>query len=346
MSNALTGPTSTLGIELSKGANTYFDRLNKLGGIHGRPVELMGLDDGYEPENTVINTKKFIEKDVLALFGYVGTPTSHSIMPLLTKTKIPYLMPFTGADFLRTSTNNIFNLRASYAQELAVQLEYLTSVQAYKKIALVIQADEFGLAAQRVVNKVLAEKHLKVVTTARYRRNTNNIQEAFTQLMKQPVDAVIFVGTYQPFVDLIRLSNKQGLNALFTGLSFIGAHNLFNELPANSRVIVSEVMPDPKSCGGKICQQFRYDMAAAGFTQLNRVQFEGYINAFVFNEVAKQCQVKLTQQCLIEQFELFEYQDSSLTISFKPKKSQGVKPVYFSFSYALEKKNLSPLINH
>ena len=162
MSNALSGPASDLGKELSKGANTYFSRLNERGGINGRPVELISLDDGYEPKKTVINTKKLIDQQVLALFSYVGTPTSYAIMPLLINSQIPYLMPFTGADFLRSPpSNNIINLRASYYQELAAQVDYLIKSQKHKKIALVIQADEFGLTAQTAVNKILKDKNYK-----------------------------------------------------------------------------------------------------------------------------------------------------------------------------------------
>ncbi|KGJ96105.1 hypothetical protein GAB14E_0052 [Colwellia psychrerythraea] len=137
MSNALIGPTSDLGIELSKGANTYFNRMNKFGGIHNRLITIISLDDGYEPKNTVRNTKNLIEQEVLALFNYVGTPTSHAILPILTKSQVPYLMPFTGADFLRKPTsNNIFNLRASYYQEMKSQIDYLINIQNVKKNCL------------------------------------------------------------------------------------------------------------------------------------------------------------------------------------------------------------------
>lgn len=339
MSIALSGPTSDLGKELKKGALTYFNQLNKLGGVHGRPVELISLDDGYEPNKTVLNTKKLIEKEVLALFGYVGTPTSHAIMPILIKSKVPYLMPFTGADFLRSpSTVNIFNLRASYYQEMKSQVEYLITVQKVKNIALVIQADEFGLTAQRAVNKILSDKKLTNVLTVRYRRNSNNMKDAVTKLAAQPVDAVIFVGTYQPFIHLINLAHLQGLDILFTSLSFIGSHNLMGQIPLSSKVILSEVMPDPKACDWQLCQQFIMDMKREGYTKLNRIQLEGYLNAFVFTQVAKQCHKDLNRQCLLSQFSQFNYQDNALKISFNSENNQGLQQVYFSFSKAIKKK--------
>jgi len=346
MSNALSGPAASLGQELKKGANVYFNRLNQNGGINGSPVELISLDDGYEPENTVNNTKKLMQLQVLALFGYIGTPTSHAIMPILKKSKIPYLMPFTGADFLRSPNHsNILNLRASYYQELEAQVDYLIAIKKFKRVALVIQADEFGLSAQRAVNKILTDKALSLTLTARFQRNSNDIKRALSQLSEQPLDAVIFVGTYQPFINLINLANAQQLDVLFTSLSFIGSHNILNKLPPSSKVIISEVMPEPEACQWQVCQQFINDMNDAGYKELNRVQLEGYLNAFFFSQVAKRCEGNLTRQCLLSQFEQFNYEGKSLKFNFS-QTNQGLQQVFFSYSQAANKQSLSPALTH
>jgi ABC-type branched-subunit amino acid transport system substrate-binding protein len=335
VSNALSGPVLNLGKGLNQGSNTYFNRLNSQGGINGRSVELISFDDAYEPSNTVINTKKLIEQQVLALFGYVGTPTSHAIMPMLNISEIPFLLPFTGADFLRSPIHsNIFNLRASYYQEIKAQVDYLVTVKKFKNLALVIQADEFGLAGQRVVGKILNDKQLEITLTARYRRNTDDIEDALIKLSTQPVDAVIFVGTYQPFIRLVNLAHQQELDLVFTSLSFIGSHNLLNKIPDASKIVLSEVVPAPKECSWKLCQKFIADMNNAGYHDLNRVQLEGYLNAFVFSQVAKQCGENLSRQCLLKQFEQFSYQDNSLDINFSNDNHQGLQQVYFSFSKA------------
>ncbi len=337
MSNALSGPTASLGKELKKGADAYFNKLNKHHGINGQLIKLISLDDGYEPENTVDNTKSLIAQQVMALFGYVGTPTSFAIMPMLAKSNIPYLMPFTGADFLRSAEHsNIVNLRAGYYQELEAQIEYLMTKKGLNKVALVIQADEFGLTAQRAVNKILSNKKLALTLTTRYRRNSNDIKSALTKLSAQPVDAVIFVGTYQPFIRLINLAHQQKMDLVFTSLSFIGAHNLQDKIPASSKVVLSEVVPDPNECHWQLCQRFITDMQSAGYSDLNRVQLEGYLNAFVFSQVAKRCGNTLTRQCLIEQFEQYNYQDKTLDIDFTNDKHQGLQKVYFSFSKAIQ----------
>jgi branched-chain amino acid transport system substrate-binding protein len=81
-SAALSGPAQELGKSMRDGAQAYFDQINASGGVAGRRIVLKTLDDGYEPERAAANTKQFIEGgDVLALFGYVGTPTSNASIP-------------------------------------------------------------------------------------------------------------------------------------------------------------------------------------------------------------------------------------------------------------------------
>ncbi|MDA0190379.1 MAG: ABC transporter substrate-binding protein, partial [Proteobacteria bacterium] len=87
-SAALTGPAQALGQEMRLGAQLYFDQVNASGGIHGRKLQLISLDDGYEPERAAANTRKLIDEDkVLALFAYVGTPTSAAALPLFSEAR-------------------------------------------------------------------------------------------------------------------------------------------------------------------------------------------------------------------------------------------------------------------
>lgn len=114
-SAAFTGPAAQLGIQFHAGAKLHFDQLNSQGGIGGRNVEIRKLDDGYEPDRCAENTRKLLEDDVYALFGYIGTPTSLAALPLATKAKVPFVAPFTGAMGLRTPLNRYaFHIRASY----------------------------------------------------------------------------------------------------------------------------------------------------------------------------------------------------------------------------------------
>jgi ABC-type branched-subunit amino acid transport system substrate-binding protein len=344
MSNALSGPTKGLGLDLKKGAITYFSKINEQGGINGKKINLISLDDGYEPQVTVGNTRRLIEQDkVFALFGYVGTPTSYSILPMLNKSKIPYLMPFTGADFLRKPVvSNIFNLRASYYQEAETQIDFLVNTLSLKKIALVIQADEFGLNAQKALINILDKYKLKPVVNARFKRNSNDINNALESLTKETVDSVIFVGTYQPFSHLINEAHIKGIKPVFVSFSFIASQSVYARLKHSSKVIISEVMPDPKNCQWQLCIDFNADMKKGGISNTNRVQLEGYLNAYIFSKVAQKCPTELTHECLQKEFERFSFKDKGLEVHFSPINHQGLQRVYLSFSEAAQIFNKEP----
>src|SRR5262245_21876452 len=101
-SAALSGPASELGTEMRRGIEAAFSEANRAGGVQGRRLELVAYDDRYEPEAAIANTQKLVYADkVFALIGAVGTPTSMAVAPIAREAKIPFIAPFTGAEFLR-----------------------------------------------------------------------------------------------------------------------------------------------------------------------------------------------------------------------------------------------------
>ena len=143
-SAAFSGPAAELGRGMRLGIQAAFKEANDAGGVHGRRLELVTVDDGYEPEAAISNTRRLIEDEgVFALVGGVGTPTSRSAVPVAEEAGVPYIAPFTGAGFLRGEPH-VINLRASYAQETEEMVERLTRDLGIERIAVVIQNDSFG----------------------------------------------------------------------------------------------------------------------------------------------------------------------------------------------------------
>ena len=116
-STALTGPAADLGINMRAGILAAIDECNRAGGIHGRTLRLISLDDAYEPSKTAPNMRKLIEEEkVLAVVGNVGTPTAIAAVPIAVATKTPFYGAFTGAGMLRKTSPDryVINYRASY----------------------------------------------------------------------------------------------------------------------------------------------------------------------------------------------------------------------------------------
>jgi hypothetical protein len=96
----LNGPAQALGQGMREGILAAFEDANRAGGVNGRKLELKSIDDSYEPEKTIIATNNAImEERAFALVGAVGTPTSKAGQPIATAAKVPFIGPFTGAEF-------------------------------------------------------------------------------------------------------------------------------------------------------------------------------------------------------------------------------------------------------
>jgi ABC-type branched-subunit amino acid transport system substrate-binding protein len=330
MANALSGPASGLGTNLKAGAEAYFARVNAEGGVHGRKVILVSADDGYEPEKSAAATKKLIEQDkVFALFGYVGTPTSAAAVPLASRAGVPYLFPFTGAEFLRNPVNKwVFNVRASYFDETETMVERLTKDAGAKSIALFIQDDAFGEAGKAGINRALHKRGMKVAEEARYKRNTVEIDEGFAKIKAAAPDAVVFVGTYKPFAAIVRKAKAAGLKTKFMTVSFIGTADFIKEAGADGEgVYITQVMPSPEGGSVPLVKQFQQDMKGG---PANYSSLEGYADAAVLIEGLKKAGANPTRAGFVGALEGLSTDLGGLKIAYSATSHQGARDVFLT----------------
>ena len=329
MANALSGPASGLGTDLKAGADAFLARVNAAGGINGRKVVLVSKDDGYEPEKTAAATKALIEQDkVFALFGYVGTPTSAAAVPLASRASVPYLFPFTGAEFLRHPVKKwVFNVRASYFDETEVMVERLTKDAGAKKIALFIQDDAFGEAGKAGVNRALHKRDMKVAEEARYKRNTLDVDEGLAKIKASAPDAVIFVGTYASLAAIVKKAKAQGIKAKFMTVSFIGTAGFIKEAGADGEgVYITQVMPSPDGAV-PVVKQFQQDMKGG---PVNYSSLEGYIDAAVLVEGLKKTGANPTRAGFVGALEGLNTDVGGLKVGYSATSHQGAKNVFLT----------------
>lgn len=178
----LSGAAAQLGQQFQAGAQLAFAQANAQGGIGRRPIELRSLDDGYEPERCAENTRRFIADEVLALFGYVGTPTSLAALPLASQAGLPFIAPLSGAMALRKPFNRqVFHVRASYDDETELIVDQLTHL-GQTKIGVFYQNDSYGQAGLDGVGRALAARKLVPVATGTVERNSDKVDEAVARL--------------------------------------------------------------------------------------------------------------------------------------------------------------------
>jgi ABC-type branched-subunit amino acid transport system substrate-binding protein len=285
-SAAFTGPAAQLGIQFHQGAKLWFDQLNSQGGVVGKMIEIKTLDDGYEPERCAENTRKLIEEDVFALFGYIGTPTSLAALPLVKKAQIPFIAPFTGAMGLREPLiKNVFHLRASYNDETELIVKQLTNL-GLKKIAVFYQNDSYGKAGLDGATLALDKLDLKPVAQATVERNSVDVANAVKTIVAAAPNAVIQVSAYKSCAAFIRAARKAGYGGTFYNVSFVGTQALADELGKDGAgVVVSQVVPSPYSPASPITREFVAAIKKSGSTvQANYSSLEGYLAARMLSE--------------------------------------------------------------
>ena len=287
------------------GIEAAFAEANRRGGVHGRRLELASLDDSYEPEAAVTNTQQLIESDgVFALIGEVGTPTSRSATPVAAAAQVPFIAPFTGAEFLRSEDwRNIINLRSSYYQETEEIVARLIADQGVDRIAVMFQDDSFGRAGYRGVLQALDRRDMAPVAIGLYPRNTTAVRTALLDLQQGDPDAVVLVGAYEPVAALIAWARYLGEDWTFVTISFVGANALAEELgPFGDGVFVTQVVPSPDDDSLPVVASYRaaleaHDPAAApGFVSL-----EGYLAGRLAIVGLERCGRGLSRTCFLNE---------------------------------------------
>ncbi|HUJ25814.1 MAG TPA: ABC transporter substrate-binding protein, partial [Myxococcales bacterium] len=317
MSAPFSGPAKELGRGMKTGIDIAFEAANEAGGINGRKLHLVALDDGYEPERTkTVMRELYDQRKVFAFIGNVGTPTAEVSVPFALDKKALFFGPFTGAGLLRRDPPDryVFNYRASYAEETAAAMKYLVDVKRIppEQIAVFAQQDGYGDAGFNGVAKMLRkygrdpDKALRVG----YKRNTSDVQDAVDGILKskQKIRAVIMVPTYKAAAKFIDKVKAERSDMLFMSVSFVGTQALADELAGYGPkvaegVMVTQVVPLPTS---KSTAVLKYQALLPKYSVGEKPDFvslEGYLAAQLFIEGLKRAGREFTTESLVDSFE-------------------------------------------
>ena len=335
-SAAFSGPAAELGREFRAGAHEVFDQVNAQGGIHGRQIVMVYRDDRYEPALARRNTERFLQRDqVFALFGYVGTPTVQAALPLIEKARVPLVAPLTGAQLLRQPANPlIFNLRASYHQEIEAIVRYMLRY-GRRSIAVVYQNDAFGRDGLVGARKALASRGLRPVLETTVERNSADTREAARRAALARPDAVLMISSYGTLASFIPNLRDQGSKAQVMSVSFVGSNALARALPPQHRhgVGISQVVPFPWNPRVPVVRDYQNTIrrnrsgASLGFSSL-----EGYIAASLLVRALQTAGPDLTRGGLMRTMETMGPVDlGGYRVEFSPSRRQASDFVELTF---------------
>jgi eukaryotic-like serine/threonine-protein kinase len=362
MSAAFSGPSQELGTRMKLGISTGFSEVNAAGGVNGRQLKLVALDDGYEGSRALENMAELIEpRAVFGVIGNVGTPTAKETVPYAVKNRMLFFGAFTGAALLRKDPPDryVFNYRASYQDETAKMIHYLLVVKRIDPRSIVVfaQHDAYGDAGYDGATKGIRKAGHADVDLLRvdYERNTVDVDAAYKALLKyhnatvttrgpkgqeqihprHPVKAVIMVSSYKAASRFIQKVKDAGLDALFLNVSFVGSNALADGLKElgptyADGVIITQVVPHYDSGATGV---IRYRESLKRFHPDQHPDFislEGYIAAQLFAEGLRKAGRELDTEKLVDAFESIRDFDlgTGSVMSFGPSEHQASHKVW------------------
>lgn len=334
-SAAFKGPAAALGLGMRQGILAAFEETNAAGGANGRKLELVSYNDGYEPNKAIDNTKRLLQEDrVFALIGEVGTPTSKAVQPIATDAQVPFIGPFTGAEFLRSPyKRTVINVRASYYQETEAMVERLVADLGISRIAILYQDDSYGRAGLAGVRLALDKRAMELVAEGTYKRNTTAVKRAVLAIRKGKPEAVIMIGAYKPCAEFIRLAKKVGLDAKFLNVSFVGSKALAQELGgAGAGVIVTQVVPFPEDTRNPLVARYQKALKVSssggdpGFVSL-----EGYLVGRLTVTVLEALGDTVTRDRFLDKVgEIGSFDLDGISLTYGPEDNQGMDRVFLT----------------
>jgi Periplasmic binding protein len=242
---ALEGPSSFLGRETVRGADIYFQYINDEGGVLGRKLRLVSHDDSYDPTKAPTCWDRLMEEKVFAMGFFVGTPTALKYVPLAESNQVPLVGLFTGAQTLYTPVRHwVINVRASYFDETAEQVDGLWKVLGYHKIAVIYPDDAFGGAVLLGVQTALKEHSAEPVAAASYPRRSEMVDGAIDKVRAANPDAVVVVGPANTVAPILKKAHAKGWKPMFLTVSFEGLKKAGKDLTREDLIQAIESLHD------------------------------------------------------------------------------------------------------
>jgi len=323
----LSGSNQELGQDIRNGALAYFKKLNDAGGVHGRRIELTTLDDANQVPRAEANTKKLVEETgVFALFGYASATLSRPALPIVQEHKVPFIHPFTGADPMRVFDKFVYNVRASYADELEKIVDFFAPL-GVKRFSIVYYDDVVGRENLAAVDRALKKRSYETVSKAAFKdRAKPDIDAGVKEVAKGKPDVVILTTLYKASADLIRAAKKAGFEAQMVSNSFPGASPLAKELGQDGAgVAIAQDVPPPTKRSLPVVKEYQ----AAIEKQLGKKDYsftslEGFIGAKVIVEALRRAGPKLTRDNFMAALDgMKDFDTGGYLIHFTPTDHNG-----------------------
>ncbi len=324
-SAGLTGGQADYSKDIKTGIEAYFSSVNRRGGINGRQVKLVSLDDQGKKDAVLANTKKLVEEQkVFSLIGYTSGAGVEATLNYLLEAKVPMLSPATGNMGIREKFNPyLFHTRAGYSDEMKKVINDM-SLLGYKRFALAY-LDDVGPANLKSMQDALAANKLTAVTSVGLSRNAEDFSAQIKTLLDAKPDYVVFISNGKPIVKIVQGMKKAGYIGQFVTSSFSGTRIVADLKEDAPGLVMAQVLPQPKKDTLAIIKELKKDLAqVAAKTEPNYTILEGYIAARIMVEGFRRAGPGLSREKFIAGLEKIRDLDlGGYRITFSDKDHDG-----------------------
>ena len=294
------GPVSAGVQETTAGAKLYIDAVNAKGGIKGKQIELVSLDDKFDPKLAGENARQLIEdRQVLAMFLTRGTPHTQAIVPFLNKYGVPLIGPSTGAMVLHQPVQtHVFNVRATYQREAEKAIGQLISM-GFTRIGLIYADDSFGADGVEGAQKGFTAGKLSATFLEKFDRSKPDFGPIAARVIQTNAQAIMMVASGQAVVDAVTAFRAVGSTAQIVTLSNNASSGFIKSLGDQAPgVIVTQVFPYERSVGYALVTQAQELSKAKGLGDISPAMLEGFAAAKVLVEALRKSGAKPTRSSI------------------------------------------------
>lgn len=323
-STALSGGMAPFLAPIHEGQEAAIEDANAKGGIGGRKIRIVSLDDGFDPRRTLENARQLNEKDaVVALLGVSGTSQVMTLLPYLAQAKLPLISVYTGSPAVRAQQHPyLFTTRASYADELVKIVRNLVAVQT-SRIAVAYENNDFGKLLLPLVEKTIAAEGAALAGSHALASSGEDANDAAKALATQKPQAVLLVAAGPPVVAYVK-ANRAHLGVPVYTLSLGAGSAVLKALGEEARgLAVARTGPSPTKPTIQLTRDFQASMKRHG-KPADYDRYTGYMDARVLIEGLRAAGPGVTRASLVQAMEGLGTLDlGGYTYQFSPQNHHG-----------------------
>ena len=309
------------------GALACFSAVNAAGGIHGRRIRLLSVDDAYDAQLAAENTRRLIEEDqVFALFNPMWTNTVKAALALSAPAGVPMVGPYTGYEALYAEQRApVFTTRASFLDELAYIVRHLRTVGA-TRIGLLHYDSASGRELRADTERLMQPAGLKPAAIGSMKANAADPAAAMAALTAVDLQALIVGVSGSDAVAFLREFRRVRPSTRCYARSLIGITQLVNELGAQAEgVSVSQTAPNPHRQRAVVAAEYRRLLATFNpALKPDHIGLEGLISAKVMVEALRRSGPALSRGALVAALESMREVDvGGYVLRYGPGKRHG-----------------------